>query len=72
MKKKVIRNEEKEQLRGQSVGWLIYRDDGVFQSNERNWDREEYCELSTEVLFKGIVRVVFLLASFYGSEFLKV
>lgn len=37
VKKKVIRDEEKMQLRGQNVGWLIYWDDEVSQSHESNF-----------------------------------
>ena len=53
MKKRVIGEEEKEQLKVQSIGWFIYRDAEVSQDDERNWSREEDGELSTEVFLKG-------------------
>lgn len=53
VKKRVIGEEEKEQLRMQSIGWFIYRDAEVSQHDERNWSREEDGELSTEVFLKG-------------------
>lgn len=41
-KKKVIRDKEKMQLRGQNVGWLIYWDDKVSQSDKRNFRIERH------------------------------
>lgn len=35
VKKKIIRDEEREQMKGQSIGWLIFMDDEVLQSNQR-------------------------------------
>lgn len=57
--KRVTQEEEKEQLRAESIEWLIYRDAEVSQGDERNWSREEDDKLNTKVFFERTIELVF-------------
>lgn len=57
--KRVTQEEEKEQLRAESIEWFIYRDAEVSQGDERNWSREEDDKLNTKVFFERTIELVF-------------
>ena len=59
MGQRVTQEEEKEQLRAESIEWFTHSDAEVSQGDERNWNREEDDKLNTKVFFEGMMELVF-------------